>query len=107
MKTSMLHKPAQASQSAARRKGFLALLGLLAVAIPCRATVDNFDGCTSASWQTSSTTGYSATFSYVQDVFGGNAFRLQAGVPATSDTPGQVNMARAIAVRNDQTYSAN
>ena len=66
---------------------------------------DDFDSGSDAAWQKSTTADFPASFDFVPDVFGGNAYRLQAGVPASYASGGFVNLARAVAVRTDQTYS--
>ena len=82
------------------------LFALLAFAPIAHAQItDNFDSGSDAAWQKSATADYPATFSFVPDVFGGMAYRLQAGVPANYASGGFVTLARAVAVRPDQTYS--
>ncbi|MCC6820681.1 MAG: hypothetical protein IT579_08130 [Verrucomicrobia subdivision 3 bacterium] len=71
-----------------------------------QAQTDNFNSGSDAVWQKSTTAGYPATFSFVPDVLGGQAYRLQAETPLDYATAGQVNDARAIAVRTDQTYTS-
>ena len=82
----------------------MALAALLAVATTVRAQTDNFDSGSDAAWQKSATANYPSTFTFVTDVFGGKAYRLQAFTPATSGTVGAQNTARAVAVRTDVTY---
>jgi hypothetical protein len=85
----------------------MALLALLAFAPVARSQIiDNFDSGSDAAWQKSATADYPATFSFVPDVFGGKAYRLQAGVPANYESGGFVYVARALAVRTDQAYSS-
>jgi hypothetical protein len=72
-----------------------------------RAQTDNFDGGPDAAWQKSDTATYPGTFSFVSDVFGGKAYRLQGFTPTTSGTPGLQTTARAVAVRTDQSYSSS
>ena len=82
------------------------LLASLALTCATHAQIiDNFDSGSDAAWQESVTADYPATFDFVPDVFGGKAYRLQAGVPANYASGGYVNMARAVAVRPDQVYS--
>ncbi len=83
----------------------MAAAAILALSGTAWAQIDNFDSGSDAAWQKSTTATYPSTFSFVPDMFGGKAYRLQAGVPTTSDTAGQVNMARAVAVRTDRTYT--
>jgi hypothetical protein len=83
-----------------------ALFTLLASAPVAHAQItDNFDSGSDAAWQKSATADYPATFSFVPDVYGGKAYRLEAGVPANYASGGYVELARAVAVRTDQTYS--
>jgi hypothetical protein len=79
------------------------LFALLVFAPIAHAQItDNFDSGSDAAWQKSATADYPATFSFVPDVFGGTAYRLQAEVPANYASGGYVNLARAVAVRADQ-----
>lgn len=80
------------------------LAALLTVATTVRAQTDNFDSSSDAAWQKSTTADYPSTFTFVTDVFGGKAYRLQAFTPATSGNGGAQNTARAVAVRTDVTY---
>lgn len=83
-----------------------ASLILLSAALSLQAQViDNFDSGDDSAWVKSTTTNYPSTFTFVSDVYGGNAYRLQAGTPGTSADGGQVNMARAVAVRTNQSYT--
>lgn len=86
----------------------LTLLALVASAAlaPCaRAQSDDFDSGSDVSWQKSTTVDYPSVFTFVTDSFGGKAYRLEAMTPPNYATVGQVNMARAVAVRTEQTYS--
>jgi len=85
---------------------FTTSLVVLSAAVSLQAqTIDNFDSGDDSAWQKSTTTNYPATFTLVSDVYGGNAYRLQASTPGTSAEGGQVNMARAVAVLTNQSYS--
>lgn len=84
---------------------FATLFAILALAANLRAQVDNFNSGSDTAWQKSVTPGYPATFSFVPDGFGGQAYRLQAETPLDYATAGQVNDARAIAVLTNQTYT--
>ena len=81
-----------------------AFAALLAMASTAWAQTDDFDSGSDAAWQRSTTADYPATFSFVTDVFGGKAYRLQAFTPTTSGTAGAQNTARAVAVRTDISY---
>ena len=81
------------------------IIVLVAIAVPARAQTDNFDNGSDAAWQKSTTADYPATFTFVPDVFGGKAYRLQGFTPSTSGTAGAQNTARAAAVRTNATYS--
>jgi len=83
-----------------------ALLLVLAAMGPAHAQTDDFDSGSDAAWQKSATAVYPGTFSFVSDVFGGKAYRLQGFTPTTSSTPGLQTTARAVAVRADQSYSS-
>ena len=85
---------------------FVTLSAVFALTANLRAQVDNFNSGSDAAWQKSTTAGYPATFSFVPDGFGGQAYRLQAETPVDYATAGQVNDARAIAVRTNQTYTS-
>src|ERR1035437_7910603 len=80
------------------------LAALLTVATTVRAQTDNFDSSSDAAWQKSTTADYPSTFTFVTDVFGGNAYRLQGFPPTTSGNGGAQNTARAVAVPTDVTY---
>ena len=80
---------------------------LLCLASMAGAQSYNFDNNSDAGWQNSGTATYPATFTLVPDGAGGKAYRLQASSPSSSGEVGQVNMARAIAVRTEQTYTTS
>ena len=85
---------------------FATVFAGLAVTASLQAQVDNFDSGSDTAWLKSTTPGYPATFSFVPDGFGGQAYRLQAEPPLNYATAGQVNDARAIVVLTNQTYTS-
>jgi hypothetical protein len=70
-----------------------------------QAQTDNFDNGSDAAWQKSTTATYPANFTFVPDMFGGKAYRLQALNPTDSATAGAQNTARAVAVLTDTNYT--
>ena len=86
---------------------YLAVGGLLAVAVTAKAQTDNFNsGALGAGWATSVSANYPGSIMFPNDPFGGKAIRMVATLPSQVDLVDEDNdTARVMAWRTDRLYT--
>ncbi|MSU58910.1 MAG: hypothetical protein EXS35_12215 [Pedosphaera sp.] len=71
------------------------------------AQTDNFNSGTLTGWQTSVSSNYPGSITFVPDAFGGSAVRLKATTSAVTNTPALQNTARVMLLNTNQYYTNN